>query len=92
VNVRIPVVFITRIEEQPGIDLAKIEAVCHDIAKKDSTFHFTVFSDAIEIKSGTRDQAFRRGSWFKKVDDRILYKVFYRKYGGDEHEHIPDVT
>ena len=48
-------------------DMERVEKVCGDIQKRDSTFIFSLVSKeekvTLNIKSSTKDQAHKRGTW-----------------------------
>lgn len=64
-------------------DYIKLAEVCHDIAVKDDTFKYKIvkslfpkYKFVLIIRSKTKDQAHKRGVWFRaKVDNSILYWV-----------------
>ncbi|MCD6147784.1 hypothetical protein J7J18_00200 [bacterium] len=53
----------------------KVEKVCEDIRKRDSSFAYEV-DDNVIIFSDNKKQAFARGMWFRKnVSMRIKFEV-----------------
>lgn len=80
-----PKVWVTRIEAREGLNMALVEQVCRDIARRDGTFRYEVSADGrnIYIYSASRDQAHRRGMWLRsRVSPEILYRVYYVRRRG----------
>ena len=76
----LPKIWITRIEEREGINMAKLEEVCESLAKKDATFKYEINEKNLYIISPTKDIAMRRGVWFRaKVCSEILFRIYYKK-------------
>lgn len=69
--------FVTRLslKNLTEAERKRVLDVCHFCAHKDETFKYQVKGDFVEIDSLSRNQAFKRGSYFHIKFPKIFYNV-----------------